>query len=109
MMSTIEYPPVAKSGFSSGARPDGGANADASYRETARKPAGDAQTMPVPCVAATPVTALSASGTAQTGQPAIPVEARRARLLRDLSLVSPAGVLVFLVGLALISICTAIF
>ena len=109
MTSTIDCPPVEQSGFAIASRPDGGAKTDVSCFEAARKPSGSAQVMPVSGALATPVAVVSASGIGQTAQSATPVPARRARLLRDLSLVSPAGVLVFVVGLALIGICTAIF
>lgn len=109
MTSTIDYPPVEQSGFAAASRPDGGAKTDVSCFEAARKPSGSAQIVQVPGKASPPVAVVSPSGIGQTAQPATPVPARRARLLRDLSVVSPSGVLVFVVGLALIGICTAIF
>ena len=109
MTSTIVYPPGAKSGFAAASRAGGGATRDASCVEAARKPPGGARIVSVPGAAAPTVAVVSASGTGQTGQPVLPIVARRARLLREQSLVSPGGVLVFVVGLALIGVCTAIF
>lgn len=109
MTSTIEYPPAEQSGFSAAARPDRGAKSDLSCFEAAPTPPGGAQIAPAAGMASPPAAVAAASGTGQTGQPATPVPARCARMLRDLSLVSPEGVLVFMVGLALIGICTAIF
>ena len=69
---------------------------------------GAAPSAQVRPVASTPAAPLPASAAPQAGPPAAALASRRARLLRDLSLVSPGGVLIFVLGLALIGISTAI-
>lgn len=69
---------------------------------------GAAPSAQVRGVTPTPAAPIPAAAAAQAGPPAAALASRRARLLRDLALVSPGGVLIFALGLALIGISTAI-